>query len=189
MTTPAPTTPRRAGAAPTRISVVQGHGISAQLPPGWEGRIFLRNGPTGEPYRPQVLGLAAGAGSRGGQGWAGELVTPVLHLGNFALPAERGDYGGAALDVMNSRQAFAALVTFGEAERGTALYAAQGMPRPRLRDFDPDALQRKRPNQLGYQRFFSISETPVALYIVLGTLRAARSLDEINELLKGIRVV
>ena len=60
---------------------IQAHGISSDLPEGWEARISLRPTPTG---------------SDTAIGNKGEIPNPTVHLANFALPEQRGDFGMVA---------------------------------------------------------------------------------------------
>lgn len=147
--------------APARLS---GLGFTVDLPPRWEGRVYQRPEPTASYASPAAR--QAGAGSLG---WQGERPHPVLHLGNFALPAGRGDYGTGAVERMGPSHVFIALLQFGQQERGSALFAPQGMPTPTPADFDPAALQRIVVGQAGYQRFFTLSGHPVCLYVVIGS--------------------
>lgn len=132
-----------------RGSTIAAHGLRVELPARWEGRLFLRD--------------AAVAG------WAGEAVHAVLHLANFPLPPGRGDFGTGAVETMRAGDAFVALLEYGAAEVGTALFAARGVPRPHPRDFAPNALQRPLPGQLGYQRFFTEHGRAFCLYVVLAS--------------------
>jgi hypothetical protein len=93
----------------------------------------------------------------------------LLHAGTFALPSERGDFGSHAVDLMGPDDTFVALLEFGPEEVGTALFAAQGLPR-RLdpRRFSGRALQRSLPGQAGWQHFFTEGGRPFCLYVVLG---------------------
>ena len=66
------------------------------LPAEWEGRIFRRAEPTAvSPRRPGTPPRTAAART----GWPGEQTQPVVHLANFALPAQRGDYGSGAVEI------------------------------------------------------------------------------------------
>lgn len=135
-------------------STVAAHGLSVTLPDRWEARLYLRDA------------LAA----------EGESVNPVLHLGNFALPPGRGDFGSGAVDLMSAEHVFAALLEYDPAEAGNALFAGRGVPRPALRDFAPNALQRALPGQLGSQTFFTERGRAFCLYAVLGSRAHAASL-------------
>jgi hypothetical protein len=102
-------------------------------------------------------------------GWPGERPHPVVHLANFALPAGRGDFGTGAVEIMGPRHVFVSLLEFGSECLGTALYARQGMPRPKPDDFSPATLQRRLPGQAGYQAFFTANGRPMCLFVVLGS--------------------
>ena len=148
-------------------STVSAHGIQVTVPPRWEARLFLRDG-LGEPD---------------------ESMNPVLHLGNFALPPGRGDYGSGAVEAMRARHVFVALLEFGAVEAGTALFAARGLPRPRFGDFAANALQRALPGQLGGQWFFTEHGRAFCLYVVLGSREHATALlREVQLVLDNITV-
>jgi len=145
-------TSRTAAGAPR--SVVGAHGLQLRLPQRWEARLYLRDEPAEE----------------------GESLNPVVHLANFALPPGRGDFGSGAVEVMGPGQAFIALLEYEAAEAGTPLFAARGVPRPRVADFAPNALQRRLPGQLGVQRFFTENGRAFCLYVVLGSREHATGL-------------
>lgn len=141
------------------------HGIATDLPPGWEGRITRRTEPAGTGERPAARGTV------------GERTRPVVHLANFALPEDRGDYGSGAVDVMVDRHVLVVLFEFGPESVGQPLFAPQGLPR-RLTPaaFDPRALQRTLEGQSGHQTFFTEADRAFCLYVVLGSHQAASSL-------------
>ncbi|MTV27461.1 hypothetical protein FTX61_18880 [Nitriliruptoraceae bacterium ZYF776] len=172
---------------------VEGFGIRARLPRGWEGA--LRAVPlVDEPAEPRSFearpfalddadadtdaategdGPAADAEvlepDEDPRGPAELVLAPVLHAGTFALPADRGDFGSGAVELMREDDSFVALLEYGPEEVGTALYAAQGLPR-RLdpRTFSSRSLQRQISGQAGWQHFFTENGRPFCLYIVLG---------------------
>jgi hypothetical protein len=147
---------------------VAAHGLRAVLPARWEARLFLRDLMTEDD----------------------ESVGPVLHLANFALPPGRGDFGTGAVEIMRAGHAFVALLEYGAAEAGRPLFATRGMPRPALAEFAPNALQRRLPGQLGWQRFFTERGRAFCLYVVLGSRHAAPALvDEVHGVLDNIAVV
>ena len=152
------------GAPLTRVAA---HGLRVDLPPRWEARVYLRDATA----------------------TASESVKPIVHLGNFALPPRRGDYGSGAVEVMRAAHAFVALVEFGAAEADTPLFAARGIPRPDLDDFAPNALQRRLPGQLGVQRFFTENGRAFCLYVVLGSSRFGSQLvGEVHDVLDTVAV-
>ena len=165
---------------------LDGHGISTQLPSGWEGRITKRAEPVAVPAG--AAGPAAVA--PGGIGAAGELTFPVVHLGNFSLPEERGDFGSGALQLMGSRNLFVCLFEYGPDSVGTALFANQGLPRDLRPDhFSARALQRVIPGQAGFQHFFTEANRAFCLFVVLGAQSNAPSLvDQGNQVLSSTTI-
>ena len=120
---------------------VTGHGVSIDVPPGWEARIFRRSG--------------------GG---------PVLHLATFALDDADGDFGAAATGRMRAGDCFAALIEYRDPQirPGVGLFESAGRPRmPRLDDFAASQLQVTRRGQRGWQRFFTDGGRTCCLYGVI----------------------
>ncbi len=144
---------------------MSGWGIDAAIPAGWDARLYRR-----------VPGDAM------------EQTFPVLHAANFPLPANRGDFGSGAVEVMGPTHLFVSLLEYGDASVSTPLFAKYGMPK-RLspQDFRPDQLQRPIPGQLGVQRFFTDSGRAFCLYAVLGSYAARLMLiGRLNAALAGI---
>jgi hypothetical protein len=137
------------------------HGLALDLPSGWDGRIYRR-----------ALG-------------AGAPTNAVLHAANFALPADRGDYGSGAVEHMGRGHVLVVLIEHDLAAAGAGLFRRQGLPLPlRPADFSPQALQRTLPGQSGVQRFFTWRGRPFCLYVVLGSHAGrARLLPVVNALL------
>jgi len=128
------------------VPSLRAHGITAPLPDGFEGRIFVR--------------ATVGA----------ESTYPVAHFATFALPADVGDFGGGAVDLMGVDDIFVALFEYGPESRGRALFAREGMPRSLApSDFRPYVLRRGLGGQSGTQWFFTESNRPFTLYVVLGS--------------------
>jgi hypothetical protein len=145
------------------VSRLDRAGIGVDLPAGWEGAI------SGGDFRL----LADGA-----------REPTVMHLGSFPLPAERGSFGAGAVELMGPGDAFIALFEYGEDSVGTALFAAEGIPRNLLaRQFDRHSLQRALPGQSGLQQFFTHRGRAFCLYVVLGS-----HIDR-AEILLGVNVV
>ena len=150
-------------------ATVAAHGLQVTLPERWEARLYRRD---------------AAAGS------AGESNKPVLHLGNFALPPGRGDFGTGAVEKMSPAHAFVALLEYDREQAGRPLFAAPSRPVLGLRDFAPNALQRRLPGQLGCQRFFTENGRPFCLYVVLGSRGHAKTLlAEVHDVLADLKVV
>ncbi len=166
---------------------LDGHGFSVRLPASWEGRIYRRPTP-GSAFAPdsRITGSAADAGRAG---LSAEQTRAVVHLADFALPADRGDYGSGAVERMASRNTFVAILEFAPECLGTALYRAQGIPRTEARLFNPNGLQRRIAGQAGCQFFFTENDRPMCLYVVIGSHRDAAALSaKVNQVLDGITV-
>lgn len=126
-------------------------GITVDVPPGWDARIYRRPVVNGEP------------------------TYAVVHGANFPLPEHRGDYGSGAVESMGPAHVLVALLEFSPADAGSALFARRGLP-PSLDPaaFSGSSLQRALPGQAGLQLFFNTSGRAFCLYTVLGS-GAARS--------------
>jgi hypothetical protein len=142
---------------------LESRGLALTPPTGWSAHLGMRDASTGEESH------------------------PVLHAATFPLPARRGDYGSSATSRMGGDDVFVALLEFSMAARATALFAAQGLPRPVPDDYTPHQLQRTVPGQAGYQRFFTWNGRPFCLYVVLGSHAGrARLAPKVHQLLDGL---
>ena len=149
------------------------HGITTDLPAGWEGRITRRK--RQEPAT--APGGTTSAASRAGAiGSPDEIPEPVVHLANFALPEDRGDFGSGAVDRMSSGHVFVTLFEYGPESVGQPLFAHQGVPTLRPRMFASSALQKTIAGQAGCQRFFTHNGRAFCLYVVLGRQGEAATL-------------
>jgi hypothetical protein len=149
--------------------VIDAHGITIDLPHGWEGRIYRR--PEGDP---------------------------TLHAGTFALPAEDGDFGTRATELMPPGASFFVLTEYrpgGGLEPGRGLFAPRELPLP----LDParfrhDALLLALPGRAGFQHFFTHGSRPFCLYAVVrahGRRRvgaAAAQATAIEGVLRSLRI-
>lgn len=148
---------------------INGHGVDIDVPRGWDGEIYRR--PTGL----QPLGRS------------GEQTNAVLHLGNFPLPGERGDYGSGAVEIMRADDVFVALFEFGSDSVGKALFSSVGVPAVSADDFAPHTMQRPLPGQSGAQYFFTSNGRAFCLYVALGSHARRRELvPEINRVLETV---
>lgn len=161
---------------------LQAHGIETDLPAGWEGRIALRATPTASPG-------TSGPQARA-RGTAGEVPHPVVHLANFPLPEDRGDFGSGAVDLMTEDDVLVVLFEYGPESVGTALFERQGIPTElTARMFSGSALQRTLPGQAGCQIFFTEAGRAFCCYTVLGRQSAAaRVLPQANAALAATRI-
>jgi hypothetical protein len=154
---------------------LQAHGIDTDLPPGWEGRIGVRTKPT--------------AATRS-IGEVGEKPNPVVHLANFALPEQRGDFGSGAVDLMGADDVLVVLFEYGPECANTALFQRRGIPTnltPNM--FSGSALQRTISGQAGCQIFFTENGRAFCSYTVLGRQSSARRvLPQANATLAGTRI-
>lgn len=142
---------------------IRNHGISIEVPDGWEAQIVKR-----------------GSGAR-------------LHVATFALLDSDGDFGAAATGRMRHGDAFAALVEYVDPEKirpDVGLYAARRPPVPEYHEFAPMALQVTRPGQLGWQRFFTESGRTCCLYAVIkpGAGRPAKLVRSLGAVLATLRI-
>ena len=155
---------------------LKAHGIETDLQPGWEGRIALTAPPTGTS---RALGAP------------GEQRHPVVHLANFALPEQRGDFGSGAVDVMSAANVLVVLFEYGPECAGTPLFARRGVPTdlsPKM--FSASALQRTIAGQAGCQIFFTDNGRAFCCYAVLGRQAAAsRLLPAANAQLANTRIL
>ncbi|MBX3314828.1 MAG: hypothetical protein KF906_10950 [Actinobacteria bacterium] len=163
---------------------LESHGIQTNLPPGWEGRITVRRKPEAVPgddggaapsarvFSPEHHVSAGGVTAIGD---ATEQILPVVHLGNFPLPGDRGDFGSGAVDVMTDLDVLLVLAEYGPECAGTALFSHQGIPtRLTPNMFSASALQRTLPGQAGCQVWFTAEDRAFCLYAVLGRQSNAR---------------
>ena len=141
---------------------IEAHGIRAELPSGWEGRITRRR-----------AGTLTGPRTRAGTTEVvGEDTGPILHMGNFALPEVRGDFGSGAVDLMGAGHLLVVLVEYGADSVGTALFpTVSAVPRVTGRMFSSQGLQRVQRGQAGAQRFFTLNDRAFCLYAVVGDQR------------------
>jgi hypothetical protein len=155
------------------MSRLEAFGLAADPPKGWDGEIYRRDDQLGR-----------GAALFG----SSEVVTPILHLANFALPAERGDYGGGAVELMGRGGIFVSLLEHPRAEGETALFAGNDIPWPlRPSDFDPKQMQRAIGGQAGCQRFFTVHGRAFCLYVAIGSYAARTVLvREVNAALASV---
>ena len=159
---------------------IDAHGIVASPPKGWDGEIYQRD--------PEMPGTNAGPLDHTTN--VADLPMPILHLANFALPRERGDYGGGAVESMGSGGVFISLLEHTADEGRTALFAPHDPPWPLSGDsFGPNRLQRMIANHAGHQSFFTTQGRAFCLYVVIGSYRMRNALAEVaNEPLQKLEI-
>jgi hypothetical protein len=162
------------------MPTIDAHGITAVSPKGWDGEIYQR-----EAERP---------GTRSGPLPAAvdiaDTPMPILHLANFALPRERGDYGGGAVESMGSGGVFISLLEHTAEEAKMPLFLNHPIPWPLTGDsFNPNRLQRMIANHAGHQSFFTANGRAFCLYVVIGSFRLRNMLADVaNEPLANLEI-
>lgn len=153
-------------------------GVAVELPTGWEGEIFNRAPDATSANR--SLGVAADDG---------EVARNVVHVANFALPAERGDFGSGAVELMNSGAVLVILFEHGPESVDTPLFARSGIPELTADEFHPQQMQRTLNGQSGRQIFFNEAGRAFCLYVVLGSHRQRNILvPVVNEVLASLDI-
>ena len=142
------------------------HGISVELPPGWDGRIFHRAG------------------------------AAILHAASFPLPAQDGDFGAEATRRMAAQSTFVTIKEYvpdTQLRPGHGLFAPRSLPLPLAHgQFHPRGLQVARPGQAGFQHFFTVGERPFCLYAVIrsnhqsGAAAARHPLEVLDRVLRSL---
>jgi hypothetical protein len=127
------------------------HGLDVDVPPGWEARILRRDADV-----------------------FGEDPHPVVHMANFPLPEQRGDFGAGVVEQMRGSDVFVAMFEYGTASAHQPLFRHRGVPQLQASDFDPHRLQRTMPGQAGAQLFFNTGGRAFCLYVVVADSRRAR---------------
>ena len=143
------------------------HGLDVDVPPGWEARILRREAQS-----------------------FGEQPRPVVHLANFALPEQRGDFGAGVVEAMSGRDVFVVMFEYGADSVGRPLFRHQGMPRLTASDFSARRLQRTLPGQAGAQHFFTVGGRAFCLYTVVADGRyVRRAAAQVNAAVEAFRIV
>lgn len=160
---------------------IQAHGFTTDAPAGWDAQIYVRQ-PLGADQLVQAAGTPPGAG-------AAEDTRPIAHLANFPLPADRADFGGGAVELMESGGVFIALIEHDPATASEPLFK-DGVPWPlKEQDFAPEQMQRTLPGQAGCQRFFKVGGRAFCLYIVIGSYRQRATLvNVVNDALSRVTI-
>lgn len=141
-------------------------GLALDVPAGWEARV-----------RRQEVTLPGRPGNA------------VLHLMTRPIPADRGDFGSGAVDVLGPSDAFVALLEYDRGEAQRTLFASRGVPVVRPSELSRTSMQRPLPGQTAGQWFFQAAGRPFCLFVVLGShARRAPGAVRVNALLSRLRV-
>jgi hypothetical protein len=161
------------------MATIRAHGIDVGLPAGWDGRISVR-----------ADGAPEAAVTASGTRVATLRSRPVAHFANFGLPADRGDFGSGAVELMGDQDVFVVLFEYEPDATATALFRSEGFPRSlAARDFDPATLRRGIAGQSAHQTFFRESGRAFCLYVVLGAhARRAALVPVVNRVLASVRI-
>ena len=155
---------------------LEAFGLAAAPPKGWDGEIYRRADEV-DGGRAALFGSA-------------EVAPPILHLANFPLPADRGDYGGGAVELMGRGGVFVSLLEHPSEEGASPLFAGKGIPWPLSpSDLDPKQMQRTIGGQAGCQRFFTHNGRAFCLYVAIGSYNARAVLvREVNAALATVEL-
>jgi len=161
-------------------STLRAHGIRAELPSGWEGRITQL-----APSMPTNAALRSGAAEI-----PAEVTRPFAHFANMALPPNTNAFGGGAVEHLGAEHSLICLIEYSEECAGTALFNKHRLPKKLSpRDFNRRGLQRIIPGQAGSQTFLTEAGRPFCLYVVVGSYRRLSTLTrQVNTVLRGIHV-
>ena len=161
------------------MAELRGHQVRCTLPAGWDGRITVRRDGAPEAFRAQ-----------GGREVFTAQPQPIVHLANFGLPEERGDFGSGAVELMGTRDVFIVLFEYEPEAATTALFRSHGLPRSLPTNaFDQTMLRRGIPGQAGYQGFFNEAGRAFCLYVVLGSAtRRAALVRLVNSVLATVQI-
>jgi hypothetical protein len=114
---------------------------------------------------------------------------PVVRLANFPLPRTHDTYAAEAADSLRPGDVLVSLVEFGRRSANSGLYASRGVPRLRVEDLDPKAVQVAGPGRVGLQRFFSIGGRAFSLYVMAREGPGLReALTAVEASLRSLRV-
>jgi hypothetical protein len=162
------------------MSEISAHGLSMDVPSGWEGRIFRRN-EAGELRAAEVPGEPAPMGER---------TLPLAQLATVPLPADAADYGSEVVETLGTGDVFMVLKEFAPEEAGEALFERVGLPRQLdAEGFNPGTLQRTLPGHAGQQIFFNEGGRAFCLYVVIGDYaRRHQLIDAINGVLAQVQI-
>lgn len=152
------------------MSRFQASGIALELPRGWEAQI-------------RRAGMSSGSLQAAGADVAAPGHGSVLHAASFPLPAERGDYGSGAVEVMGGSDVLVCLLEHEPEAAATELFRRVGLPRLDPSQFSPQTMQRAIAGMAGTQHFFQVAGRPFCLYVVVGSYRTrgplVRRADEV----------
>lgn len=131
------------------MNQIVGKQVSVKVPSGWE--VEIDSGASGNVEANQHLG------------------SPRIHIANFALPPNRGDFGSGAVERMGAGDVLLCLLEEDPTVIDQALYRNKGLPQFTANDFAPEAMQRPIRGQSGAQKFFQMNGRAFVAYVVMGS--------------------
>jgi len=142
------------------VTRLEAYGISLEVPPGWEGSAFRRDG--GEP---------------------------TVHVASFRLPSRDGEFGTRATGVMPRDGLFLAMTEYRvtDDELGAGLFAGHRPRSLRAAELGASTLLRPVAGQRGLQRFFAAANRAFCLYAVAGP-DGERRLAAANAVLASLEI-
>jgi len=145
------------------LGVLSDLGVSVDVPQGWDGRLYRRDGR--------------------------ERERVVVHLSTAPLPSGRGDYGSGAVEQLSADDVLVALLEFEPSASEAQLFSGNIPTAIDGGAFSPRALQRIVPGQAGAQWFFSTTGRAFCLYAVIGQLTQQRRLARlVHDAVRGITI-
>jgi len=155
------------------MAVMQGGGLTMDIPAGWDAEIYRR---------PADTATLSASG-------VPEQTNAVLHAANFALPEPRGDFGSGAVEIMQRHNLLIVLFEYNPEDAQTALFKHVGLPIPlSADDFDTHNMQRARRGLQGCQRFFNTGTRAWSLYVVTAEVGQAALVAEANQVLATVEM-
>jgi hypothetical protein len=146
---------------------IEGLGIRADIPRGWNGRITNQMGDSKE------------------------TTANTLHAANFPLPTEVASFGGSLMGQMRIGDSFLALVECAGSELAhVGLYSAPDLVSVQAKDLVAGAMPEAYPGLYGFQHFCSLADRPFCLFVVASCSEAsgALNLGPVNDLIASIEV-
>ena len=150
------------------------HGVTIGVPTGWEAELSTQEDPAAIDTALRFS----------------KSVQVVVHAANFSLPADRGDYGSGAVEIMGPSNIFVSILEFDAASASSQLFSDEGIPATlHPDDFTTDQLQRPQRGQGGIQRFFHVGSRAFCLYVVIGSHGMRNVLvPEVNSILAELSI-
>lgn len=156
------------------------YGLSANAPRGWHVAVTRRPGAESPPE---------GARTALTEVPLADVTRPVLHACTRSMPADRGDFGTGAVDLLGPDDIFVALVDYGPEVADQGLFEKQGLPSLAPSQFGPNRLQRPLPGMSASQHFFSSGGRAFCLFTVLGShARRMASVPRAAALVKTVQI-